>query len=52
MKVYELMNLLGQMKADQDVRIGVCLTFHETGYKEGIAAAKSILSEFYHKGEK
>ena len=25
---------------------------YETGYKEGIAAAKSILSEFYHKGEK
>lgn len=29
MKVYELMNLLGQMMADQDVKIGVCLTFSE-----------------------
>lgn len=27
-------------------------TNYETGYKEGIAVAKSILSEFYHKGEK
>lgn len=25
---------------------------YETGYKEGIAAAKSILSEFYHRREK
>lgn len=24
---------------------------YETGYKEGIAAAKSILSEFYHRGK-
>ena len=29
MKVYELMSLLGQMRADQDVKIGVCLTFSE-----------------------
>ena len=29
MKVYELMSLLGQMRADQDVRIGVCLTSSE-----------------------
>ena len=29
MKVYELMNLLGQMRADQDVRIEVCLTTSE-----------------------
>lgn len=26
-------------------------TNYETGYKEGIAAAKSILSEFYHRME-
>lgn len=25
---------------------------YETGYKEGIAVAKSILSEFYHRREK
>lgn len=25
---------------------------YEAGYKEGIAAAKSILSEFYHRREK
>lgn len=25
---------------------------YETGYKEGIAAAKSILFEFYHRREK
>ena len=29
MNVYELMNLLGQMRADQDVKVGVCLTFSE-----------------------
>lgn len=27
-------------------------TNYETGYKEGIAAAKSILSEFYHRMER
>lgn len=36
MKVYELMNQLGQMKADQDVRIGVCLTYSELARGEQI----------------
>lgn len=36
MKVYELMSLLGQMRADQDVRIGVCLTFSELASGEQI----------------
>lgn len=36
MKVYELMNLLGRMRADQDVRIGVCLTFSELASGEQI----------------
>lgn len=29
MKVYELMNLLGQMRADQDVNIGAALSISE-----------------------
>lgn len=29
MKVYELMNQLGLMRADQDVEIGVCLKISE-----------------------
>ena len=29
MKAYELMSLLGQMRADQDVEIGVCLKISE-----------------------
>lgn len=36
MKVYELMNELGQMRADQDVRIGVCLTHSELASGEQI----------------
>ena len=46
MKVYELMNQLGQMKADQDVRIGVCLTYSELTSGEQIAKDAKTPKEY------
>ena len=44
MKVYELMSLLGQTRADKDVRIGVCLTICELTSGEQIGKDRFCLN--------